>query len=87
MAESEGDMKNLPINLILMLVCVGILGIVFLQSCAVPRLPANEITQWPYVTIYHDAQRSVTCWLFIPGNGAGISCLPDAQIGGSHASD
>ena len=30
-------MKNLPLNLILVVIVVGILSIVFLQSCAAPR--------------------------------------------------
>lgn len=31
------------------------------------------------ITIWHDDQRQVTCWLYGGSNG-GISCLPDGEI-------
>lgn len=30
--------------------------------------------------VVHDPNRHVTCWIVGPGEGTGISCLPDSQI-------
>lgn len=34
----------------------------------------------PGVRVVHDPNRHVTCWVVGPGEGTGISCLPDSQI-------
>lgn len=31
------------------------------------------------ISIYHDDERQVTCWVY---SSAGISCLPDSQLAG-----
>ena len=32
------------------------------------------------VSVWHDDQRNVTCWLFWAHQKGGISCLPDSQL-------
>ena len=34
----------------------------------------------PEVSVWHDDQRNVTCWLFWAYRKGGISCLPDSQL-------
>ncbi|EIM16155.1 hypothetical protein [Pseudomonas chlororaphis] len=34
----------------------------------------------PGVRVIHDPNRQVTCWVVGPGEGTGISCLPDSQL-------
>lgn len=33
-----------------------------------------------YVHRWHDSAAQVTCWIYTPGSGGGISCLPDAEV-------
>ncbi|NMY06371.1 hypothetical protein HBO12_25780 [Pseudomonas sp. WS 5059] len=32
------------------------------------------------VTVFHDAERGATCWLYSGINKGGISCLPDSSL-------
>ncbi|MDZ5602551.1 hypothetical protein SJI00_07175 [Pseudomonas sp. RP23018S] len=32
------------------------------------------------VSVIHDDERNVTCWLFWSFNRGGISCIPDSQL-------
>ncbi|MEK2607834.1 hypothetical protein WLF18_01750 [Pseudomonas shirazensis] len=32
------------------------------------------------VTVWHDDERSVTCWVLWSSNRGGISCIPDSQL-------
>ena len=34
------------------------------------------------ISIYHDEERSVTCWIYDGYYAGGISCIPDDQLGG-----
>lgn len=35
----------------------------------------------PYgVSVFHDAHRGVTCWIFSSINQGGLSCLPDSSL-------
>lgn len=37
--------------------------------------------QLPYgVSVFHDDQRGVTCWLYQGPSQAGLSCIPDSQL-------
>ncbi|MBC3410737.1 hypothetical protein HU720_05420 [Pseudomonas sp. SWRI51] len=35
----------------------------------------------PYgVRVFHDDERGASCWIYQPGSGVGISCIPDSQL-------
>jgi hypothetical protein len=36
------------------------------------------------VTVWHDDERSVTCWVFWGFQRGGISCIPDSQLQGGN---
>lgn len=61
-----------------------------LAACAQPSGSPGVATQPsttaytdnPYVTVYHDDTRLVTCWTYHNGYAGGIACLPDTQLVG-----
>ncbi|MEJ5862039.1 hypothetical protein [Pseudomonas farsensis] len=35
----------------------------------------------PYgVRVFHDDELGASCWIYEPGSGVGISCIPDSQL-------
>lgn len=37
--------------------------------------------RFPYgVSVFHDADRGVTCWIYSSLNQGGLSCLPDSSL-------
>lgn len=61
-----------------LLILLMVLGI-FLVGC-MPPSPGQEVAD--HIKRWHDDVNEVTCWIYTYGAAGGISCLPDAQIGG-----
>jgi hypothetical protein len=45
--------------------------------------PEHAGTTYPGTSVYmyHDNERSVTCWIYSVSYKGGISCLPDRELG------
>ena len=55
-----------------------VIGVSLVVSC-VPPQPGQKVED--YISRWHDDRNNVTCWIYDIGTGAGISCLPDVQLG------
>lgn len=57
-----------------------------LAACALLLVGCNDQSQKVgdtaagSIRIWHDDQRSVTCWIFGEGYRGGLSCIPDTQL-------
>ncbi len=76
-------MKRLALALVLLAACrdTGVKKPELITgNFAVTELEDNGIGE-PNSYVVHDKSRSVTCWYVgTPGNGGGLSCLPDWQL-------
>lgn len=79
-------MKTYLPQVLTLLVCL-LYAAFSISGCAQtpPKQNDMEAGLTSSVTVHHDDEHAVTCWIYNwYGNAGGISCLPDAQIGGSH---
>lgn len=60
--------------------CLALLlvGFALLGACT----PGTEVKDTSQITVWHDDQRAVTCWIYHDSwaKMSGISCLPDKDI-------
>ncbi|MGB9088381.1 MAG: hypothetical protein WCC29_02195 [Pseudomonas farsensis] len=52
-----------------------------LALCLMLLVTGASASPLPYgVRVFHDDERGASCWIYQPGSGVGISCIPDSQL-------
>lgn len=60
--------------------CVVFALVFMLTSCTMPEGSSSGPGLGSSITIWHDDDRNVTCWIYDAIHRGGISCLPDSQL-------
>lgn len=59
---------------------VGLVVLVLAGCTAEYGENPRKDTNYDFITIWHDDDREVTCWIYHSGYAGGMSCLPDHQL-------